>query len=64
MQLWEELEKLYLAVKEPVFVQYRRHPCQLRLVSVGRENFNRGSGKSGPTFSWTLDHLTSRHYID
>lgn len=64
MQLWEELEKLYVTVKEPLFVRYLRHPSQLRMVGKAKYNISRDCEQPGPGYKLTIDRLIYRHYLD
>jgi len=65
MRLYDELFKLYITVKDPKIVRYRRHPCQLRMVGKARHMWtNDGKLDVSSQSTETLEKLTARYYID
>ncbi|ABY63248.1 hypothetical protein ST201phi2-1p425 [Pseudomonas phage 201phi2-1] len=65
MSLYDQLFKLYITVKDPKVVRYRRHPCQLRIVGKARHMWgNESKLDPGSQSTETIEKLIARYYID
>lgn len=61
MKLLDELFKLRIATSEPLFVRYRHHPVQLRMVARARNTWTATACANAKEH---LDRLVYRNYID
>lgn len=61
MKLLDELFKLRIICSDPLFIRYRHHPVQLRMVARAR---NAWSSEACANAKEHLDRLVYRNYID
>lgn len=61
MKLLDELFKLKIACSEPLFVRYRHHAVQLRIIAKARHLWSEEACSNAKDH---LDRLVCKHYID